>query len=166
MKRIICAAVAAVMAISLISFCIDAGADTGRSYEGAGVGTPIPYVPEYTGELSSQSRVLLMDLETGNVLIEQNADVRAYPASTTKIMTAVLLIENTDDDDWDTPIPPIEQANSNLSKKGSQCGLKPGDQPTRRDLLYGIMLPSGCDCAYVVSNLIHDERTRFRDRHE
>lgn len=128
---------------------------------GDGLYTEIPYVPEYTGELSSQSRVILMDLETGNILIEQNGDVRAYPASTTKIMTALLLIENTKDDEWDVRLPALQEVNSEQSAKGSQLGLIVGDEPTRRDLLYGILLPSGCDCAYVTACLIAGSETDF-----
>ena len=146
--------------LSCISFNPSALADNG-TVEDQGLYTIIPYVPEYSGNLSSQTRVLLIDLETGNAIIEQNGDVRAYPASTTKIMTAVLLIENTADDEWDTPVEALKEVNSSVSATGSQFGLIVGDCPTRRDLLYGLMLPSGCDCAYVVSNLIAGSETDF-----
>ncbi len=161
MKRLLYAILTVLLiAVQLLSFKSAAFAESDEP-DGAGFDTVIPYVPQYKGELSEQSRVLLMDLETGNALIEQNGDVRAYPASTTKIMTAVLLIENTADDEWDTPLPPLAEVNSEASARGSQLGLKVGDCPTRRDLLYGLLLPSGCDCAYVVSNLIAGSEADF-----
>ncbi len=169
MKRALSALTVILILLSAVVPIYGAGASTlmltgpeaGADDNGYGLYTDLPYVPKYSGELSSQSRVILMDLATGNILIEQNGDVRAYPASTTKIMTAVLLIENTLEDQWDTPISTLQEVNSSDSAKGSQFGLEIGDRPTRRDLLYGLLLPSGCDCAYVVSNLIAGSEEDF-----
>lgn len=128
-----------------------------------GLADEIPKLVSYDGYLSTQTRAIVMDLATGCIILEQNGDVRAFPASTTKVMTALLLVENTADGDWDTPIAPIEEFGYSKEGSNSQMGLIVGDCPTRRDLLYGIMLPSGCDAAYVSACLVSGSENDFVD---
>lgn len=103
---------------------------------------PLPaFAESAVPSVSAQNGAILMDADTGDVLFEQNADVVAAMASTTKIMSAWLALES---GDLDTPFVVDENA---IKVEGSSMGLQPGDQVTMRDLCYGMMLPSGNDAA-------------------
>lgn len=84
---------------------------------------------------------VLIEAETGTVLYAKNADERRAMASTTKIMTAILTIEA---GDLDRDFTVDRYA---IMVEGTSMGLREGDIVSRRDLLYGILLPSGNDAA-------------------
>jgi D-alanyl-D-alanine carboxypeptidase (penicillin-binding protein 5/6) len=87
---------------------------------------------------------ILIDALTGKVLYESNADAPQYPASTTKVMTALLVVEEGDLDH--EVVCDVED-----SKVGeSSLQLKPGDRFTRRQMLYGLMLKSANDVAHAL----------------
>lgn len=88
---------------------------------------------------------IVVNADTGGVIFSQNSDMRLPMASTTKIMTAVLLLENAD---LDTTVTATEKS---VTVEGSSMGLLPGDKITYRALLYGLMLPSGNDAANTVA---------------
>lgn len=96
--------------------------------------------------VSAQS-YLVMDAATGTVLFEQSAHERRPMASTTKIMTTLLALE----EDLDTPFKADEKS---LQVEGSSMGLLPGDEVTLRDLCYGMMLSSGNDSATLTATHI------------
>ncbi len=83
----------------------------------------------------------LIEAETGTVLYEKNAHEHRAMASTTKIMTALLTIE-AGDLDREFTVDPLA-----IRVEGTSMGLQEGDRVSRRDLLYGILLPSGNDAA-------------------
>lgn len=91
-------------------------------------------------ELSAVSAILI-EAETGTVLYQKNADEKRAMASTTKIMTAILTIEAGDLDSEFT----VDSCA--IMVEGTSMGLREGDRVSRRDLLYGILLPSGNDAA-------------------
>lgn len=95
-------------------------------------------------ENSARSAVL-MDAESGRVLYEKNADARSLIASTTKIMTGLLVCEQCDLSAEFT-VPP-EAAGI----EGSSLYLKAGDTRSVRELLYGLMLRSGNDAAAALA---------------
>lgn len=78
---------------------------------------------------------------TGQVVFEQNADVRLAMASTTKIMTALLLCEA------GKPDTVVHVTKEMVTVEGTSMGLMPGDIVTYRGLLYGLLLCSGNDAA-------------------
>ena len=82
--------------------------------------------------------------------LERNADVRRYPASTTKIMTCILALERSEPDEIVT----ISKRACRLSERNSKMGLKPGEKFTMIDLIYGLMLPSGNDAAIAIAEHI------------
>lgn len=84
---------------------------------------------------------IAMELTTGKVLYEGNADVRLPMASTTKILTAIIIIE---DCNLDEVITVPDEA---VGVEGSSIYLKKGEEIDVRDLLYGLMLRSGNDSA-------------------
>ena len=96
----------------------------------------------YADELSlSAVSAILIEAETGTVLYSKNADEQRAMASTTKIMTAILTIE-AGDLDREFTVDPYA-----IMVEGTSMGLREGDIVSRRDLLYGILLPSGNDAA-------------------
>lgn len=88
---------------------------------------------------------IAMELSTGKVLLQKNPDVKLPMASTTKIMTAIIIIEDCDlDEELITP----PQA---VGTEGSSIYLKEGEKIDVRDLLYGLMLRSGNDAACALA---------------
>lgn len=103
-------------------------------------------VPFNTKALSTSAKgAILINGDTGEVIYQHNADVKLPMASTTKIMTALLLCEN---GDFNREITVTAEM---LRVEGSSMGLLAGDRVTFHDLLYGLMLASGNDAANVVA---------------
>ncbi len=115
-------------------------------------------VPEYdendpgslsVDQLYAQSAILI-DRDTGKVLLEKNADLRMNPASTTKIMTILLALEYGDINKVVT-IPPEA---ADIPADSSVVPVTPGEEMTFMDLLYGFMLRSGNDAGNAIAVLI------------
>ena len=102
-----------------------------------------PYQDENHPPVTS-GYVYLKDTDNGQVLWSFNADDRIYPASTTKVMSAILMIEGCPDLD-ETVLITQEMWDGLIEANASVAGFWPGDEPTVRELLYGILLPSGAD---------------------
>ena len=94
---------------------------------------------------------LLVDLNTGRTVYEQDADERIYPASLTKIMTCLLALENGNLSDIVTI---DEGAFAGLDGNSSTAGLQVGEQLTFNDLLYCLMISSGNEAANAVAEHI------------
>lgn len=88
---------------------------------------------------------LVYDRNSGNVLYEKNGYKTTPMASTTKIMTSIIVLENANLNDIIT----VEKKAA--STGGSRLGLKTGDKITVNDLLYGLMLRSGNDAAVALA---------------
>ncbi|MCR5727091.1 MAG: D-alanyl-D-alanine carboxypeptidase [Lachnospiraceae bacterium] len=101
-----------------------------------------PVGPEVKGD-----GAIVVDAETGNILYEKNIYEQFYPASTTKILTTLVALENGRLDDVLT----VSYAADNyVSKTSSRMGLTEGEQVTVEQALYGIMLESGNEATYAV----------------
>ena len=98
----------------------------------------------FDGAVSAQSAILV-DAQSGRVLFEKNADERRLLASTTKIMTGLLVCE-TEDLAREISVP--AQA---AGVEGSSLYLKAGERVTIETLLYGLMLRSGNDAAVALA---------------
>lgn len=94
---------------------------------------------------------MLVDLNTGRVVYEQNADERVYPASLTKIMTCLLALEH---GNLSSMVTVSEAALSNLDPNSSLAGLQVGEQMTLENMLYCMMIPSGNEACNVVAEHI------------
>lgn len=94
--------------------------------------------------INSRAYVVL-DRKTNTVLVGKNENSKKKMASTTKIMTALVIIENYNLNEIVT----ISKRASNTG--GSRLGLKTGDKITVNDLLYGLMLRSGNDAAVALA---------------
>ena len=93
----------------------------------------------------SAKRAILLDAASGRVLYEKNADERSLIASTTKIMTGLLVCE-AGELDREVLVPPEA-----VGIEGSSLYLKAGEQISVRELLYGMMLQSGNDAAVALA---------------
>ncbi len=105
--------------------------------------------------INAQNGAILINATTGDVIYEKNADKIAPMASTTKIMTTLLALEQNNIDE-----PFVVDPNA-IKIEGSSMGLKEGDRVTIRDLCYGMMLPSGNDAANVVATKIAGSMDEF-----
>ncbi len=88
--------------------------------------------------------IILYDPDSETVLYQKDAYSRAYPASTTKIMTCIVALENCED--LDSQYTCGFEAENGFFAQSSLLGLKYGYIMTIRDMLYGLMLCSGNDC--------------------
>ena len=91
--------------------------------------------------------------------LERNADVKRYPASTTKILTCILAIENAEPDALVT----VSKRACRLSEKNAKMGLQPGEVWPMEALLYGLMLPSGNDAAIAIAEHVGGSVEGFAD---
>lgn len=99
--------------------------------------------------------VYLENVDTGAVILDKNAGQQMYPASTTKIMTYVIVAENVADFD-NTMVDIKKEVFQDLDPVSTVMGLSEhvGEQYSIRDLLYGMMLPSGNDAALVLADYV------------
>lgn len=88
---------------------------------------------------------IVMDAKTGMVLYDFNVHTIRYPASTTKILTALLLIENCDPSEY------ISAPHECETIEGSSLYLKPTERVKAEDMLYALMLRSANDVAYAIA---------------
>ncbi len=103
---------------------------------------------EWPGEPSIEAPSgVLMEASTGTVLYDKNMHEQHYPASITKIMTALLAIENCDMDEMVT----VPHEAVYMEDKGSHIALDEGEELTVEDCLYAILLASANDAAYSLA---------------
>ncbi len=106
---------------------------------------------------TTSTAVYLENLNTGTVVYEKNVDEQLPPASLTKIMTYIVVTENIPDLE-NTKITIKEDAFVGLDPESSVMGLQGylGEEFSVLDLLYGMMIPSGNDAAWVLADYIGD----------
>ena len=102
----------------------------------------------------------MTDVSSGNVLSECNSRDKIYPASLTKIMTAIVAIENTEDLEERITLP-YEIFPPLYAKNASMAGFQPGEEVSLKDLLYGIMLPSGAECCIGFARWVAGSEEQF-----
>lgn len=111
----------------------------------------ISYEPDFT--LTSKA-VYLENLDTGLVLYEKNADQQMYPASLTKIMTAILVLENVKDLDQETAAYPMWIQDMLYGTNASLGGLIVGERLTIRQLLTSALVQSGNESAMILAGYV------------
>ena len=102
------------------------------------------------GQAIQASAGVVMDIDTGVFLYSKNCDRQLYPASITKIMTALLTLENADLDAVMTCSSIVYE----LDENASNVGLSEGEQMTIRDALYTLMLESANDTANALAEYV------------
>lgn len=104
--------------------------------------------PEFDSSVGIEGKAaLLLEAESGKVLYAKNDSMRLFPASTTKILTALLAIEHGNLDDRIT----VGKEAMLKTSGESTAWLKQGQTLTLRELLAGLMLPSGNDAARTIA---------------
>ena len=101
---------------------------------------------------------ILMEVKTGTVLYAKNATEQRYPASTTKILTGLLAIENCS---MDETVTISRTAVNSLTPGSSHIGLKAGEQLTVMQCLYGLLLPSANEVAYALAEHVSGSSSQF-----
>lgn len=94
---------------------------------------------------------ILLDLEDFTPLYEKNIDKKIYPASLTKVMSAVVALDHINDLSKTVTVEE-KDLEGLLEANASVAGLQAGDTLTYEDLLYALVLPSGADAANVLAN--------------
>ena len=106
---------------------------------------------------------VLMDAATGTILYEKNAHEKLHPASVTKVMTMLLIMEAIDAGKirWDDTVTASETA---AAKGGSQIYLKVGETMTVTDMLKSIAVSSANDCACAMAEHIAGSEAAFVEK--
>ncbi|SHK14496.1 D-alanyl-D-alanine carboxypeptidase family protein [Desulforamulus aeronauticus] len=108
----------------------------------------------------NSSNAILIRLKDQTTLMQKNSEEKIYPASLTKMMTAIVAIEN-------LPSLKKEIKLTNFTFQGlyqadaSMAGFQPGEQVRAIDLLYGVMLPSGAECCIGLADQIAGSEQNF-----
>lgn len=121
--------------------------------------TTVPVVHGEGIEVPAPSAIL-MDAATGTVLYEKNAHERLAPASVTKVMTLLLVMEALDSGriSWDDKITASETA---AAKGGSQIYLEPGEQLSMDEMIKSVVVSSANDCATALAEHVAGSESTF-----
>ncbi len=123
-------------------------------------GTDTTSVHWPTGPQLSAEGAVLIDVETGAVLYDKNAEKRLYPASTTKLMTALLALENSA---LGETVTVSHNAVYDIDVDSSRIWVDEGEELSMEDSLYALMLPSANDLAYAIAEHIGGTKEGFAD---
>lgn len=110
-------------------------------------------------QLSAEGAILI-EAETGAVLFEKNATSTLYPASTTKLMTALLGLENAA---LGETVTVSHNAVYDIDTDSSRIWVDEGEELSMEESLYALMLPSANDMAYAIAEHIAGSKAAFAD---
>lgn len=110
----------------------------------------------------SSDYAILIDLENNTVLASKKGDEKMYPASMTKMMTLIVAAEHAENLD-DTFEMTTAITDPLFLENASVAGFLNGEQVTLRDLMYGLILPSGADCAVALALYTAGSEAAFAD---
>lgn len=122
---------------------------------GAGVVAATP-IPDTVVQGVTASSYLVMDMDSGEVVLQNRAHDALPPASLTKVMTALLVLESADMG----ATAQVDEAVLSL-RASTLMGVKPGERLRVLDLLYGLMLPSGNDAAIALAKHVAGTEADF-----
>ena len=111
----------------------------------------------------NSSNVVLMDVKSGAIIGDLNGKEQIYPASMTKIMTAIVALEAFSDLDHEITL------SENIfyaldGQDATQAGFQPGESVRVRDLVYGVMLPSGAECCLALADEVSGSEEAFVEK--
>lgn len=144
-------------ALLLLSLSLPVFAD-GEETAAPGAGSAIP-VAAFSGELDCKSAVL-MDASTGTVLYEKNADEALPPASVTKVMTLLLVMEALDAGQY-TLTDMVTVSAYAASMGGSQVFLKEGETMSVEEMVKCVVISSANDCAVALAEFTAGSEESF-----
>lgn len=169
-KRVLGICTAAVLGLSFPAYAVTItplNPGTGQSSSSEPSGTGAPASQENTERLNiaqpvvSSEGAVLMDGASGKVLFSKNGDTRYYPASITKLMTALLVAENCSLDDTVTF---SASATTNLESGAVSIGMVEGDTMTVRQCLYALLLKSANEVGNALAEHVSGSVQAFADR--
>ncbi|MBQ8551817.1 MAG: D-alanyl-D-alanine carboxypeptidase [Clostridia bacterium] len=116
-------------------------------------------IPVFAGDYNARSYIL-MEASTGAVLLEENADEALPPASVTKIMTLLIVMEAVADGrlKWDDTVQCSEYA---ASMGGSQVYLEPGEEMTVSEMVKCVVISSANDAAVALAEKVAGSEEAF-----
>ena len=114
--------------------------------------TDISY-QSYEGEITSQA-AFIMDADSSVVLYEKNANERLYPASLTKVMTAIIVFDKVNGNYDDMVNFSYLSVTKDIDKSSVTIGASAGDQLSVKDCLYSLLLPSANDAANALAEYV------------
>lgn len=101
---------------------------------------------------------IVMDMNSGAVLYAKNIDAKEFPASITKIMTALVALENSELTD---KVHFTEESVAFLEYGDASIGMQPGEEITMEDALYGMLLASANEVAYAIADTVGNGYDNF-----
>lgn len=110
-------------------------------------------------DIKAQSYILI-DADTGNVLLQKNPDMKWRPASTTKIITGILAIEK---GNLEQKMIASKEAIADIGIGGSNIGIKVGEEMTLRNLLDALLIRSANESSNIIAENISPTRQAFID---
>lgn len=115
---------------------------------------------EITSENVRCPYTVLVDVNNHQVIAGKEYDMKIFPASMTKVMTLIVAVENIKDMN-DTFEMTAELIDPLYREDASLAGFAPGEKVTAKDMLYGLILPSGADAAVGLANLVAGSEEAF-----
>ena len=106
----------------------------------------------------SAPHAILIDIDSGKILFEESAYEATYPASTTKILTAILALENCD---LDEQVSASYEAINSVYADGTTASIQEGETHTVRDLLSTMLIHSSNDAAYILAEHVGGSTSSF-----
>ncbi len=97
--------------------------------------------------------VALADINKNEIIAGKSYDTRIFPASMTKVMTLIVIVENLKSLD-ETFEMTAEIIDPLARQQASRAGFEPGEVVSAKDMLYGLVLASGADCSVGLSELV------------
>ncbi len=122
--------------------------------------TPVPVTLSITGDDLYSHYAVLIRRSTGEKIFDLRSEERMFPASMTKMMTALVAYEQLSD--LQTKITLNPDMFDKLTEEGaSMAGFSAGEEVTALDLLYGVLLPSGAECCIGLAEYIAGDEESF-----
>ena len=109
------------------------------------------------------SHAVLISAKGGKVIGETESRQPVYPASLTKMMTAILAIEKLDSLDHEITLD-ADMFTDLYARDATRAGFEPGETVKARDLLYGALLPSGAECCIALARDIAGSEEAFAEK--
>lgn len=113
-----------------------------------------------TAPVLESNAAVVIEAETGTVLYDKNMNMRCYPASITKILTAILAIENSSLSDM---VYYSERNIAAVPRDSSHIAINPGEELTMENTLFGLLLASANECANAIAEHVSGSIPAFVD---
>ena len=156
-KALICAVLEILIVLTVV---LIAGWKFGIGSWLSQLGSPAVKSLDLSGITSTHA--ILIQAKSGKTVGQIDADEVVYPASLTKIMTAIVAIEHLKDLNQEITLDPDIFPNLYASD-ATRAGFEPGETVRAIDLLYGVILPSGAECCIGLADAISGSEEKFVD---